>query len=160
MRRILGWMAIGLVIWGMAFAYGALALAQSVPPVPHDVPSGIGDLTFAQVMVLLSNFGIGGLVFFIWLYDMKRQTGLEELNARYAEVSQQHLSAFRDINAAGVTVVLVEHNMRLVMSISHDILVLNFGRRIAEGTPAQVQAEPAVIEAYLGRDDDLRVGDA
>ncbi len=100
MRRILSWMAIGLAIWGMAFAYGALALAQSVPPVPHDVPSGIGDLTFAQVMVLLSNFGIGGLVFFIWLYDMKRQTGLEELNARYAEVSQQHLSAFRDINAA------------------------------------------------------------
>ncbi len=62
MRRILGWMAIGIAVWGMAFAYGALALAQSVPPVPHDVPSGIGDLTFAQVMVLLSNFGIGGLV--------------------------------------------------------------------------------------------------
>ena len=99
MRRILGGMAIGLAAWGTAAAYGALALAQSVPPVPHDVPSGIGDLTFAQVMVLLSNFGIGGLVFFIWLYDMKRQTGLEALNARYAEVSQQHLQAFQDINA-------------------------------------------------------------
>jgi len=60
----------------------------------------------------------------------------------------------RGINTGGVTVVLVEHNMRLVMSISHDILVLNFGRRIAEGTPEQVRAEPAVIEAYLGRDDD------
>ncbi|MGE0734824.1 MAG: ABC transporter ATP-binding protein [Alphaproteobacteria bacterium] len=60
----------------------------------------------------------------------------------------------RDINASGVTVVLVEHNMRLVMSISHDILVLNFGRRIAEGSAAVIQAEPAVIEAYLGRDDD------
>jgi branched-chain amino acid transport system ATP-binding protein len=60
----------------------------------------------------------------------------------------------REINARGVTVVLVEHNMRLVMSISHDILVLNFGRRIAEGSPEAVQKEPAVVEAYLGRDDD------
>lgn len=93
-------MAIGIAVWGMAFACGALALAQSVPPVPHDVPSGITDLTFGQVMVVASNFGIGGLVFIIWIYDLKRQTGLEELNARYAEVSQQHLSAFRDINAA------------------------------------------------------------
>jgi len=66
----------------------------------------------------------------------------------------------RGINAEGVTVVLVEHNMRLVMSISHDILVLNFGRRIAEGAPEAVRTEPAVIEAYLGRDDDASAGDA
>ncbi len=66
----------------------------------------------------------------------------------------------RGINAAGVTVVLVEHNMRLVMSISHDILVLNFGRRIAEGSPEKIQTEPAVIEAYLGRADDPQAPDA
>jgi branched-chain amino acid transport system ATP-binding protein len=58
----------------------------------------------------------------------------------------------RAINAEGVTVLLVEHNMRVVMSISHDILVLNFGRRIAEGEPAAVRAHPEVIAAYLGTD--------
>ena len=56
----------------------------------------------------------------------------------------------RAINAEGVTVLLVEHNMRVVMAVSHDILVLNFGRRITEGEPAAVRAHPEVIEAYLG----------
>ena len=58
----------------------------------------------------------------------------------------------RSINAEGVTVLLVEHNMRVVMAVSHDILVLNFGRRIAEGEPAAVRAHPDVIAAYLGTD--------
>ena len=58
----------------------------------------------------------------------------------------------RAISTEGVTVLLVEHNMRVVMSVSHDILVLNFGRRIAEGEPAFVRAHPDVITAYLGAD--------
>ena len=56
--------------------------------------------------------------------------------------------------ASEPSVLLVEHNMRVVMSVSHDILVLNFGRRIAEGEPAAVRAHPEVIEAYLGSDAD------
>ncbi len=60
----------------------------------------------------------------------------------------------RDIAAGGITVVLVEHNMRLVMSISETIFVLDQGRRLASGTPAQVRDDPLVIKAYLGAQDD------
>lgn len=53
-----------------------------------------------------------------------------------------------------LAVLLVEHDMELVMGISEDITVINFGRRIAGGTAAEIQSNPDVIEAYLGRSDD------
>lgn len=54
------------------------------------------------------------------------------------------------IEATGVTILLIEHNMGLVMDVCQDVLVLNFGRVIGRGTPAEVQANSEVVAAYLG----------
>ena len=60
----------------------------------------------------------------------------------------------KKVQARGVTVLIIEHDMPLVMKLCDRITVLNFGKKLAEGTPEEIQNNQAVIEAYLGSEED------
>ena len=71
------------------------------------------------------------------------------MNIRETEELAEIIRKMRD---TGVTVLLVEHDMSLVMEICEEIVVLNYGRIIAAGSPKEVQRNPEVIKIYLGED--------
>src|SRR5919206_110945 len=80
---------------------------------------------------------------------------LDEPAAGCNEEESHELTAdIRRIRDLGITIMLIEHDMSVVMEVCERIAVLNFGEKIAEGSPAEIQDNPTVVEAYLGREDD------
>ncbi|MGB4408460.1 MAG: ABC transporter ATP-binding protein [Sphaerochaeta sp.] len=79
---------------------------------------------------------------------------LDEPAAGMNPQETEHLmSIIRKIRDLSITVVLIEHDMKLVMNICDTITVLNYGQKLAEGTPREIKRNPSVIEAYLGKEE-------
>jgi branched-chain amino acid transport system ATP-binding protein len=104
-----------------------------------------GDLTHAQQRRLMVAMA---------LIEDPELLLLDEITAGMSgEECNEMIEMARKIRERGITIVLIEHNMRVAMALSDRVLVLNFGKKIAEGTPGEITTNEAVLEAYLGREE-------
>jgi branched-chain amino acid transport system ATP-binding protein len=68
--------------------------------------------------------------------------------------SEELMALLRRIHERGISLLLIEHQMRVVMGLCQRVVVLDYGEKIADATPAEVRANPAVVDAYLGKGSD------